>query len=935
MRKILPGALLPAVLLCAGSASAIVPPKDGGALPDKVIALKRQRPDAYMLRRAWVSQDRARVGAAALGIAPDLSTDGRSPLAGTLRIPVLVGLYSDIEAPTISLDDLQTQLFDGPWHPGTLNQYFLEVSGGLFSVAGEVHGWIQLENPESYYTGGVPFWGLVPGYSRTDEMIAELVAALDGQIDFGQFDNDGPDGIPNSGDDDGFVDVLVVVHSMPGAECARGPHMWSHSWLYSLWREGGEPLRTSSPAAGGGVIKIDEYIVAPAVSCSGGMIEIGVFCHELGHAIGLSDLYDYTGRSSGIGHWGLMGSGNWNRPVSPAHPCAWSKEQLGWVTVVDVGWEALDLALGPVARTRNVARLVLPTRRFRRALPPASPTGWALVCGYTAEAAAARGWPGGAGYGNMWNESISRTFHFDGSLPVTLEFDIETDLESGYDFAYALMQAGAAAPVETLAALTGRRGLTRMTIDLGSRLPPGATDIGYKLSYALVSDFNFSDEDGRYNSAPGSALLIDNVRVSGGGVEYFEDFTHDAGGWRETSPPAEYFLVEHRTRSGFDAYLHGEGLLIWHAESSTARSVLGNSGGSTGLQARGLVLEEADGRYDLLKSPGAGGNQGDAGDPWPGSTGNRAFTTTSSPSSRDNSGRETPASVTGISSGRAVYKAGLFPPLIVSIEPDSIDAFAGGAFEMTVSGDNFAYGAGCFLSRGGSASQPAAVEWLGENRIRALFDAASLYRGAWDLTLVGGDGQRAVAAQALQVDSRILLADVQTGRSFLRPVWIAAAGPDLRGSLLYRSENGGPFTALVGDTLRDAAGNFIYTDETVVPGVVYRYRAAVFYDDAAGELLFPGAYTIEDLPFQVFAAAPNPFGGETKIGFFVPGNRRVSVSVYDVAGRRIAVLADAVYQRGEHEIVWAPDPGRAASGVYFCVFSSGRVRKTVKLVLIR
>ena len=46
----------------------------------------------------------------------------------------------------------------------------------------------------------------------------------DGTIDWGQFDNDGPDGIPNSGDDDGFVDVLAVMHPTPGlASCSREP----------------------------------------------------------------------------------------------------------------------------------------------------------------------------------------------------------------------------------------------------------------------------------------------------------------------------------------------------------------------------------------------------------------------------------------------------------------------------------------------------------------------------------------------------------------------------------------------------------------------------------------------------------------------------------------------------------------------------------------
>ena len=35
-------------------------------------------------------------------------------------------------------------------------------------------------------------------------------------VDFGLFDNDGPDGVPNSGDDDGYVDIVFInLHTSP------------------------------------------------------------------------------------------------------------------------------------------------------------------------------------------------------------------------------------------------------------------------------------------------------------------------------------------------------------------------------------------------------------------------------------------------------------------------------------------------------------------------------------------------------------------------------------------------------------------------------------------------------------------------------------------------------------------------------------------------
>lgn len=60
---------------------------------------------------------------------------------------------------------------------------------------------------------------------------------------------------------------------------------------------------------------------------------MGTLCHELGHALGLPDLYNTASGSGGIGDWGLMGTGNYHgRPQgdSPAWMDPWCREYLGW-----------------------------------------------------------------------------------------------------------------------------------------------------------------------------------------------------------------------------------------------------------------------------------------------------------------------------------------------------------------------------------------------------------------------------------------------------------------------------------------------------------------------------------------------------------------------------------------------------------------------------
>ncbi|MEZ4649337.1 MAG: immune inhibitor A [Candidatus Eisenbacteria bacterium] len=128
-----------------------------------------------------------------------------------------------------------------------------------------------------------------------------------------------------------------------GGECSGNDvtNIWSHHSYVT--RTSGSAVSTNDLSANGGWIRVDRY-VAPAVSCDefGGMIEIGVVCHEPGHGLGLPDLYDtyeeigVLGDSQGIGYWGLMGAGNWNKPALPGHMTAHSKWRLGWLDYLDI-----------------------------------------------------------------------------------------------------------------------------------------------------------------------------------------------------------------------------------------------------------------------------------------------------------------------------------------------------------------------------------------------------------------------------------------------------------------------------------------------------------------------------------------------------------------------------------------------------------------------
>lgn len=114
----------------------------------------------------------------------------------------------------------------------------------------------------------------------------------------------------------------------------------------------------------------------------------------------------------------------------------------------------------------------------------------------------------------------------------------------------------------------------------------------------------------------------------------------------------EYFLVENRRRSGYDAGLPGEGLLVWHVDEAVD--------GNTNESHYKVALLQADGKRELERSV----NRGDGGDPFPGSANTTSLSASTEPSSRSYAGADTFVSLANISppSGRMQVDATVRQP---------------------------------------------------------------------------------------------------------------------------------------------------------------------------------------------------------------------------------------------------------------------------------
>ena len=277
-------------LLPGAALAQLVPPAPGVELPQAYFDRIAEDKTAFQFQKAWIgkakrakkarkaffeTQRNGMPGPEPMSMAslPD-ATRQRVMVAGTVRVPVVVISYSNKAAP-FSTTQIDQQLFTGPTtSAGTLTDLYDEMSYGNLNLTGDVYGVITTSQSEAQVEGGCN--GLCPGVAKTGRMMLDALNGIDAAVDFGQYDNDGPDGVPNSGDDDGFVDFIAFVQPESGGECG-GSNLWSHRWVLAGWPEfGGNGWASNDAANGGGNIRVYDYTIQPSrgsvTGCGNGII---------------------------------------------------------------------------------------------------------------------------------------------------------------------------------------------------------------------------------------------------------------------------------------------------------------------------------------------------------------------------------------------------------------------------------------------------------------------------------------------------------------------------------------------------------------------------------------------------------------------------------------------------------------------------------------
>lgn len=224
---------------------------------------------------------------------------------------------------------------------GSVHDYFLEQSYGMFDLEFDIVGPVALENPTTFYAGE---------NSNVAKMVNDVCKQVDDQVDFTVYD----------WDNDGTVDQVYVIYAGYGAAQGAQNTIWPHEWSV---RVGGRQTVVDG-------VKIDTYgisceLMGDGVHNTGHIDGVGTSCHEFSHCLGLPDFYDTshndgTQGNFGMGGWSLMDSGCYNGDNNGHSPCgytAYERWWAGWLEPVELksGQQIVDM---PAIQDKPVAYIM-------------------------------------------------------------------------------------------------------------------------------------------------------------------------------------------------------------------------------------------------------------------------------------------------------------------------------------------------------------------------------------------------------------------------------------------------------------------------------------------------------------------------------------------------------------------------------------------------
>mgnify|MGYP003407608537 CR=1 FL=1 len=225
------------------------------------------------------------------------TTIQHAPVTGECRSLVILMQYRDLYLKKTK-EDFEA-LFNSIGYKtdgatGSVRDFYQFASQGQLDYISDIYGPYTSLHPMKYYGANISYGG---GDSHPLELCIEAIKNLPKDINYSLYDNN----------NDGLIDNVHIIFAGYGEEAGASSYaIWSHEYPYriNLNNEIGYSFAS--------------YSCTPELRGNNGtkISNIGVICHELGHALGAMDYYDTNyeigGRYTGTGQWDIMADGSWN-----------------------------------------------------------------------------------------------------------------------------------------------------------------------------------------------------------------------------------------------------------------------------------------------------------------------------------------------------------------------------------------------------------------------------------------------------------------------------------------------------------------------------------------------------------------------------------------------------------------------------------------------
>ena len=278
---------------------------------------------------------------------------GTQAVTGERQLLVILTDFRDVK---IRHEALWADLVFGD--TDSVRRYFSDATGGSINI---------VPAQESHVGAGAANDGVVRvelGYNHPNNggsaaIARDAIRAAASYVDFASYDRNNDRRItPDE------LHILVVCAGYEASYDERvTPNVWGHhstGGLNSYGSLAGGKSFTNYAQVG----EEHRYLEG-----AGRVSTIGIICHELGHDLGLPDLYGY-GRSRGLGGFSLMSNGSWGRLLgqysgeTPVFLDAYSLELLGAFPVRGIApGTSFDGALASISGGKSILRIDIPGSR--------------------------------------------------------------------------------------------------------------------------------------------------------------------------------------------------------------------------------------------------------------------------------------------------------------------------------------------------------------------------------------------------------------------------------------------------------------------------------------------------------------------------------------------------------------------------------------------